>query len=100
MGKLVMFDGGKALARKTYDLNDAALENLATVTAWLNVGETDVVHIALAHLAQALKRGFPVYLSDQPEGPQPPTSAPSAASTQPLRVVGKSRSAKKRWPAR
>lgn len=76
-----------ALPRKTYQLNAAALEDLATIQTNSPMTETAAIHLALRNLAEMLDRGFPVYVTSQPEGPEPPTSAPSAARPKPLQVV-------------
>src|SRR5256885_15954889 len=87
------------LPKKTYQLNDAALADLATIQALSRMTETAAVHIALRNLAEMVSRGLPVYYSSLPEGPEPPTSAPSAARRLPLQVVEK-RHAARRTPDR
>jgi hypothetical protein len=82
--------------RKTYELNAEALEDLATVQARSRMTETAAITVALRNLAEMMTRGIPVYLSELPEGPVPPTSAPSAATSKTLRAVeipGKKRTA-------
>jgi hypothetical protein len=73
--------------RKTYELNAEALEDLATVQAHSRMTETAAITVALRNLAEMMTRGIPVYLSELPEGPVPPTSAPSASRPKTPRVV-------------
>ena len=75
------------LPRKNYLLNASALADLAMIQTHGQMTETAAIHLALRNLAEMLDRGLPVYYASTPEGPEPPTSAPSAASPKPPRVV-------------
>lgn len=66
----------------------------------LNLNQTDALRWAIRHTMEALRRGEPVYVPEPPEGPHPPTSAPSAARKRPLQLVGKAALSKKRRKAR
>jgi hypothetical protein len=88
------------LPKKTYQLNDAALADLATIQALSRMTETAAIHIALRNLAEMVSRGLPVYYSSLPEGPEPPTSAPSAARGRTLRVVEKPHGTRRTPPAK
>jgi len=88
------------LPRKTYELNAAALEDLATIQLHSRMTETAAITVALRNLAEMMTRNLPVYVARPSDEPEPPTSAPSAARIQPQPMVEKPRAGRRKPPAK
>jgi Ribbon-helix-helix protein, copG family len=75
------------MPQTSFRFTKAEHAQLTELAQRLKTNQTEAIRYAIRDLLARVRLGHPVYLTMPPEGPEPPTSVPSAAPHKTLRVV-------------